>query len=98
MKNVLGSAAEAKLGDLFIKCTGFVVLRNNLQDLGHMRPATPVQTDNSTAKGIIKHTVKQRRSKAIDVLYYWLQYQPEQGQFKIYRSKGATNRADYFTK
>eukprot|EP00978_Attheya_sp_CCMP212_P020671 scaffold59435_cov43-Attheya_sp.AAC.1 len=40
--------------------------------MGHRQPPTPLQVDNSCAHGIINSTVKQRRSKAIDMRFYWL--------------------------
>jgi hypothetical protein len=69
-----------------------------LEEMGHPQPATPMATDNSTASGIATDTVKQKRSKAIDMRFYWIRDRVRQGQFHIYWSKGQTNRADYFSK
>ena len=66
--------------------------------MGHPQPATPMATDNSTASGIATDTVKQKRSKAIDMRFYWIRDRVRQGQFRIFWSLGATNRADYFSK
>ena len=60
--------------------------------------ATPIQTDNSCAEGIVNDTVKQRRSKAIDMRFYWVRDRVRQGQFKIYWKRGKDQYADYFTK
>ena len=98
MNNVLASADEAKPGALSINWNKSVIPRNIIQYIGHRQPATLVQTENSSAKGIVNRTAKQRRSKEIYMRYYWIQYQPEQGQLKKYWSKGATYRAYYFTK
>jgi hypothetical protein len=54
--------------------------------------------DNSTAYGIATGTVKQKRSKAIDMRFYWLCDRVRQKQFYIYWCPGAGNKADYFTK
>ena len=43
-------------------------------------------------------TVKQQRSKAIDMRFYWLRDRVEQGQFRVYWAPGSENFADYFTK
>jgi hypothetical protein len=60
---------------------------------------TPVACDNSTAGvGITNQTIKQRRSKAINMQYYWLQDRECQDQFKIEWAAGADNKADYTTK
>ena len=49
-----------------------VPLRIIVEELGHKQPATPLQTDNNTASGIMNGTIRQRRSKAIDMRFYWL--------------------------
>ena len=73
-------------------------MRITLEELGYPQPPTPLQTDNSTASGIVNDTVKQRRSKAIDMRFYWIRDRVRQGQFFIYWRKGSINLADYFTK
>ncbi|KAI2502091.1 Reverse transcriptase (RNA-dependent DNA polymerase) [Fragilaria crotonensis] len=98
MREVLSSAAEAKLGALFHNGKEACPLRIALEEMGHPQPATPMATDNSTASGIATDTVKQKRSKAIDMRFYWIRDRVRQGQFQIYWSKGTTNRADYFSK
>ncbi|KAI2488785.1 Reverse transcriptase (RNA-dependent DNA polymerase) [Fragilaria crotonensis] len=98
MREVLSSAAEAELGALFHNGKEACPLRIALDELGHPQPATPMATDNSTANGIATDTVKQKRSKAIDMRFYWIRDRVRQGQFQIYWSKGNTNRADYFSK
>jgi hypothetical protein len=66
--------------------------------MGYPQPPTPVVTDNSTAAGIANATVKQRRSKAIDMRYYWVRDCTQQKQFKIIWRKGKHNMADYVSK
>ena len=51
--SVMSSAAEAKIGALYINAQKGVEIRNILKEMGHMQPPTPVQTDNSTADGIV---------------------------------------------
>jgi hypothetical protein len=98
MGAVLASAGEAELGALFYNAKDGVMLRNTLQDLGHMQPATLIETDNACAAGIANDTIKQKRSKAIDMRFYWVRDRVRDGQFIIYWKKGAENKADYFTK
>jgi hypothetical protein len=69
-----------------------------LEELGHEQPPTPMVTDNSAASGIANDSVKQRRSKAMDMRYYWIRDRVRQGQFLVYWRRGSTNRADYYTK
>ena len=66
--------------------------------MGFPQPKTKIKTDNSTAEGIVNDKIKQNRSKAIDMRFYWLKCRQSQEQFDIYWEKGATNLADYFTK
>jgi hypothetical protein len=98
MGNVMASATEAEVGALFHNAQDGCMLRNTLEFLGHPQPATPIQTDNSCAEGIINDKVKQKRSKAIDMRFYWVRDRVQQGQFNIHWKKGEDNLADYFTK
>lgn len=98
MKNVLASAAEAELAALFFNAQDACTIQQTLTDLGHIQPPTPLQTDNNCANGIINGTVKQKRSKAIDMRFYWLCDRVEQQQFQVKWAPGITNLGDYFTK
>jgi hypothetical protein len=98
MKNVVSSAAEAEVGAAYINAQEACPMRQTLHDLGHHQPATPLQMDNECAHGILTGTVKQKRSKAIDMRFYWLCDRIEQGQFNLYWRPGATNLADYVSK
>lgn len=98
MKEVLASAAEAEFGGLFYNGKECCPIRTTLEELGHPQGPTPMATDNSTASGIANDTVKQRRSKAMDMRFYWVRDRVRQGHFLIYWSKGSGNLADYFTK
>lgn len=72
--------------------------RNILHDLGYKQNATTIICDNSCAVGIANYSVKQKRSKAIDMRYHWIRDQVTQGKLEITWEEGATNLADYFTK
>ena len=98
MRNVLASATEAEVGALFHNAQDGCMLRTTLIEMGWPQPPTPIQTDNSCAEGIVNDTVKQRRSKAIDMRFYWVRDRVRQNQFRIHWKKGSDNLADYFTK
>ena len=53
---------------------------------------------NTTAVGFANKTIKQKRSKAIDMRFYWVQDRCNQCQFVIYWAPGANNLGDYHTK
>ena len=95
---VVASAAEAEVGAAFMCGQEGCPIRQTLIELGHPQPATPIQTDNECAQGILSDTVKQRRSKAIDMRFYWLQDRIQQNQYTIFWAPGTLNLADYFTK
>ena len=73
-------------------------MRRILQEMGHPQPRTPIQTDNSTAEGVINARVRPKRTKSMDMRFEWLMDREQQGQFKFYWRPGKTNLADYFTK
>jgi len=99
MQQVVASAADAKLGALFLNAQAIFPLHMALDEMGHPQPATPMQTDNITACGILNDTIKQKWSKAIDIMrFYWLHDHTQQGQFHIFWHPSITNCADCFTK
>jgi hypothetical protein len=98
LKGVMSSAAKAEIGALYLNAKEATVICTTLAEMGHPQPATPIETDNSTACGIMNRTVKQVRSKAIDMRFYWVRDRLEQGHFRIYWAPGVKNIADYFTK
>ena len=69
-----------------------------LEELGHVQPPTPMQTNNSTATGIANNNIKQQCSKAMDMRFYWVRDCVHQEHFHIYWKPGKYNKADYFTK
>jgi hypothetical protein len=94
LKYVMSSAAEAEIGAVFINAKEGAVLRPTLEELGHKQPPTPMETDNTTATGYSNGTIKKKRTKAMDMRFYWIKDRVKQGQFKIYWGPSA----DYFTK
>ena len=98
IKFVMSSAAEAEIAGLFMNAKYVVPIRQTLIEMGFPQPATKIKTDNSTANGFANKTIKQNRSKAIDMRFYWLQCQKQQEQFEFYSEPGKTNLADYFIK
>jgi hypothetical protein len=98
MKAVMSSAADAELGALYINACEAVPIRNLLQEMGHKQPKTPMQTDNSTALGVVNSNIQPQQTKAMDMRFYWLRCRDSQGQFRYYWKPGPTNQADYYTK
>jgi hypothetical protein len=58
LRMVVASAAEAEVGAPFLDTKEGVNIRNILREMGHPQPATPLQTDNTTAHVILRGTVR----------------------------------------
>ena len=98
IKNVMTSAAEAEMGALYINAREAVHMRITLEEMGHPQPPTPMQTDNTTALGVITNNIRKKQSKAWDMRMYWLREREILKQFRFYWRAGPTNKADYETK
>jgi hypothetical protein len=98
LRNVMASAAEVEVGGLFVNGQDAVPLQTTLEELNHPQPPTLIKTDNSTASGIANNTLKQRKSRAMDMRFYWIRDCVKQNQFIIYWRPGTENLGDYFTK
>jgi hypothetical protein len=95
---VVPSVAEAEFGALFGNAKEGTVTRTTLAEMGHNQDATGLKTDNTTADGSINNTVQHKRSKAMDMIFYWIKDRVEQDQFNVGWAPGDTNMVDYFTK
>ena len=72
LRHIMVSTVEAEIVALFKNGQEAVVLRNTLRNLGHPQPPTPIKTDNSTTVGIANNTILQRKSRAMDMRFYWV--------------------------
>jgi hypothetical protein len=95
---IVSSAGEAEYAALFAGAQQAVSLRTILSDLGYPQPPTIIMCDNTCAIGIATDSIKQKRSKAIDMRFHWVRDRVRQGQFIISYIKSADNIAEYFTK
>ena len=50
-----------------------------------------------TSSFFFNNTMKQKRSKAIDMSFYWIRDRTKQGQFFVYWDSGKNNLADFYT-
>jgi hypothetical protein len=98
IKAVMSSATEAELGALYINAREAVHIRNILHEMGHPQPPTPMQTDNSTANGVLNNNVQPKRTKAMDMRFHWLRCRMAQAQFRFHWRPGTFNLGDYWTK
>ena len=98
IKHVMSAAAEAELGALFLNAKEAIYIRRMLHEMEHLQPCTPIQTDNSTVEGEINNKIQPKRTKAMDMRFYWLHCQEAQNQFRFFWRPGGQNLADYWTK
>jgi hypothetical protein len=96
--SVVSSAFEAEYAAMYLNATTSEGIRNILADLGYPQGPTPIISDNQCAVGVANRTVKQRRSKAIDMRYHWIRDRVSQGHFTVTWRPGKTNLADFLTK
>jgi hypothetical protein len=85
---MIASSAESEVGACFQNAQAAAPLRVTLLELGHTQPGNPLRTDNSSAYGILNEKIKQKRSKSMDMKYYWLQDRVRQKQFYFYWRPG----------
>ena len=95
---IVSSAAEAEIAGNYLTAQAAVPIRTALVELSHPQPPTPMQLDNTTAVSFGNEGIKQKRSKAMNMRWYWIQDRVRQKQFLVYYRLGATNLGDPFTK
>ena len=98
MRNVLASAVESEIAALFRNGQKAAILRTIFLKMKHPQPPIPIKTDNSTTSGIANKTVIPRKTRSMDMKYYWIRDRVTQQQFIIYWKPGSDNNADYFSK
>jgi hypothetical protein len=84
LKHAMSLAAEAETGAVFIKAKEGEVLTTTLEELGHRHHPAPMETYNTTATGYSNGTIKQKRTKAMDMHFYWIKDRVKQGQCYVY--------------
>jgi hypothetical protein len=95
---VVASVAEAELGGGFQAAQLAVQHRNTLHDLGYPQPPTTLRMDNTVALSIAKGKVDGKRSKSMDMRFFWIVDRVRRQQFNCYHIPGEWNIADFFTK
>ena len=96
--SVVASAAEAELAGGFRLAQDAVQYRRILFDLGYPQPPTLLRIDNTVAIGIAQQTINAKRSKAMDMRFFWIVDRVKQKQFTVKHIPGMWNIADHFTK
>jgi hypothetical protein len=100
LRLVVASAANAKLGALFLNCQEGMIFKLTLEDLSHSQPQPkiPVHCNNATAVSIANNTIKWQQSRAIEMRYFWKCEQDSQDVYSFKWYPGIENLADYQSK
>ena len=56
--------------------------------MGHQQLPAPVATENTAAKIIVNVTAKQKRYRAINMIFYWVKDRIRQNNFRIFWEEG----------
>jgi hypothetical protein len=94
----MSSATKAELAGLYIMACRAVYIRIILEELGHVHPPTPLQSDNAMADGVINGKVQPKQTKAMDMRFHWLRDKERQQYFHIYWKPSKLNYADCWEK
>ena len=82
--NVVTSAADAEINALFINTRQAIPARYLLAEMGHTQPATPSQTDNTTALGFVTKNLNPKATKLTDMNNWYMRDKQDQKQFRYY--------------
>ena len=87
----MSSAAEAELGALYITARKLLPMRQTLIEMGWPQPPSPIQTDNTTAEGVVNGTIVSKKLKSMDLRLHWLRCREAKKKFQFYWDKGPNN-------
>jgi hypothetical protein len=93
MRSVYASAGEAETAALFKCAQDMKPLRNALAEMGWPQPKSPIQVDNSTAKGFANNTIIIKRMRALEMRLNWLKCREAQEQFVSFGTKALETKA-----
>ena len=72
IKAVMLSATEAELGAILINRKEAIPAHQYLEEMRNKQPPTPIQTDNTTAHGVVTNNISVRRLNSMDMRHHWL--------------------------
>ena len=83
LKHVVASAAKAEVGVLFHNGQTAVPLRITLHELGFTQPPNQIKANNSADEGIVTATVRQKRTREMDMPFYWMKDRVKKNNFSF---------------
>ena len=88
MHNIMASEAEAEYGTIFVNTQTAVPILTTLSEMRWKHGPTTTQVENSTAVGIATKEFHQKKSKATDMRFYWINNRIKKGQFHVFWRPG----------
>eukprot|EP00957_Ditylum_brightwellii_P089295 6799185-Ditylum_brightwellii.AAC.1 len=98
LHSVMVSVTEVETGVFFTNACKGEELHLALEEMGHPQPPMLVMTDNSTTRGILNKTVKQKRNWVINIRFYWVCNWCAQDHFIVIWQPRSENLGDSHTK
>ena len=98
IKFVVSLDAKAELAGLFVMAKSMLPMRQTIIKMGWSQPKSPIQTDKSTAVGVINNTIVVRHMKSMDMRIWWLRCSEYQEHYCYYWGPGPNNEGYYSTK
>jgi hypothetical protein len=95
---VVSSAAESEYAAAYLNAREATHIRDTLEALGYPQGATHIISDNSFVCDLVSGDCKAKKSRCMDMRFFWLKDRVEQGQFCVKWHGREQNIADYFTK
>ena len=78
--HVVGFAAEANTGGLFVNFYNIAPIWTALVEIDHLKPKTPLNIYNSASKGCSTHSIQKKWSKSWDISFHWIRDRDGQEQ------------------
>ncbi|GJV13043.1 hypothetical protein Tco_1354584 [Tanacetum coccineum] len=97
-KSTAISSTKAEYIALFGCCAQILWMRSQLSDYGFQFNKIPLYCDNKSAIALCCNNVQHSQAKHIDVRYYFIKKQVENGIVKLYFVRTEYHLADIFTK
>lgn len=84
IKPVVAAASEASLAALFMNAQKAIIIQRTAEELGHKQPLTPIMCNNTTADDFTNMNAIQKRSKSMDMRWWWLREKERTNILYIY--------------
>ena len=96
IQNVMASIEQAEYAAANYTAPMASGLRKTLSNLGYLQPPTYILVDNEVASEIAYNTLEPKRTKSIDMQFYWLRDRVQSQEFIVIWRKGIYNLPEFY--